>query len=241
MKTRISVGRAEERPLSEQTEGRNAESETHASGFFTRPQSRSAQKTQDQPRILLGLAEARARLELAATLRANSHVLDFDPRRSDWSERLPSTEVDVVVIDASNPSLSCAALIQDPKFGFPEIVFAVDRRYPAQRLALLSRGYRHVVSSDHLASWLLEHLAALCALARARRIVLAACPTQTPVTDFVLGTPANGNLSLHLAETQFRETFLRALLVEHGSRRGAAEAAGVPYRSFCEMLRKLGI
>jgi molybdenum-dependent DNA-binding transcriptional regulator ModE len=46
---------------------------------------------------------------------------------------------------------------------------------------------------------------------------------------------------LHAAETRFRETYLRLLLAERGSRRRAADEAGVPYRSFCEMLRKLGI
>ena len=46
---------------------------------------------------------------------------------------------------------------------------------------------------------------------------------------------------LHVAETAFRDVFLRSLLAQHGSRRRAAEEAGVPYRSFCEMLRKLGI
>ena len=220
----------------------NAESESRTSGFLARGRRPSARRgRQLQPHILIGLAQDGAGAELAATLRGWGDVVQFDPRHTNWSENLPPKQVDVVVLEASHPSLSCAALIQDPAFGFPEIVFAVDPRYPAQRLALLSRGYRHVISADHLAGWLHEQLSELCALAQARRIVLAACPTQARVADLVLGASANGSMSLHSAETQFRETFLRALLVEYGSRRSAAEAAGVPYRSFCEMLRKLGI
>jgi molybdenum-dependent DNA-binding transcriptional regulator ModE len=40
---------------------------------------------------------------------------------------------------------------------------------------------------------------------------------------------------------QFRESYIRFLLGESGSRQEAARRAGVPYRTMCEMIRKLGI
>jgi len=196
-----------------------------------------------QPCVLLGLPENSARVELVRALRCSArvHVVEFDPSRADGSESLGPQQLDIAVLHASCLNLNWAVLAHDPNFGLPELVFAFDDRSQAQRVALLSRGYRHVISTNSLATWLLEQLASLCTLARARRIVLEGCPAATPVTDLTLGTTVTGSTNLHRAETDFRETFLRALLLENGSRRGAAKAAGVPYRSFCEMLRKLGI
>jgi hypothetical protein len=242
---RIGIGQAERDEASVQGSPPKAENESRSSGTFrVRVQVPSALEGFDlQPRLLLGLPENSARSELARALRGSGrmHVVEFDPSRADWSASLPPQEVDIAVLHASCLNLNSAALTHDPDFGYPELVFAVDDRCQAQRLALLSRGYRHVISADHLATWLYDHLASLCRLARARRVVLGACPAKTPVADLTLGTGGTGSMNLHLAETHFRETFLRALLTEHGSRGRAADAAGVPYRSFCEMLRKLGI
>jgi len=195
------------------------------------------------PRVLVGLPKNPTRSELVRTLHSSGRmrVLEFDPTRADWPESLRPQIVDVAVLHAGCLNPNCAALLHDPDFGFPELVFAIDDGCPAQRLALLSRGYKHVISNDHLATWLPDQLASLCTLARARRIVLEACSAKMPVADLTLGSTVPASMNLHLAETNFREIFLRALLTEHGSRRRAAEAAGVPYRSFCEMLRKLCI
>ena len=197
--------------------------------------------------LSLGCSSGCQRLRLASSLQERCAVADGCTswssilRRTGWSDCLPAHEIDVAVLHASCLNLGCAALAHDPNFGLPELVFAFDDRSQVQRLALLSRGYRHVVSMDGLATWLHDQLTSLCALARARRIVLGACAASTPVVDMTLGTPGGGGMNLHVAETHFRETFLRALLAEYGSRRLAAAAAGVPYRSFCEMLRKLRI
>jgi len=191
---------------------------------------------------LLGLKEAPAYSALVRTLRESGvDVLEFDPSLADWSESLRPQIVDVAVLHAGRMNLNCAALAHDPDFGFPELVLAVDHGSTAQRLALLSRGYRHIIDVDRLSTWLPDQLTSLCTLAMARRIVLEACSKEAPPSDLTLRTVATSRMNLHAAETNFRETFLRALLTEHGSRRGAAEAAGVPYRSFCEMLRKLSI
>jgi hypothetical protein len=239
------MGEVEGEEPSEWDPSRKAESESHSSGTFrVRVRVPSAlERLEPRPRVLLGLPENSTREEFAHRLRESScmHVVEFDPSRADWSEFLPPQELDVAALHAGCLNLNCAALDHDPTFGLPELVFVFDDRCQAQRLALLSRGYRHVINVERLTGWLQEQLASLCSLARARRILLGACPPKTPVADFSMDAPATDSMNLHLAETHFRETFLRALLAEHGSRRKAAGAAGVPYRSFCEMLRKLGI
>lgn len=215
-----------------------------ASSAVTLPCAAAQGHLEKLPRVLLfGLPE-NARSELLRTLHGSGRadVLEFHPALVDSSKPHRLEDVDVAVIHAERlgPNLT-VLLLHDPAFGLPELVFTVDSGCPAQRLALLSHGYRHVINDGCLASWLPQQLASLCTLARARRIVLAACPADTRAKHMTLGKPATGSMNLHKAETRFRETFLRALLTEHGSRRKAAEAAGVPYRSFCEMLRKLRV
>jgi len=229
---------------SEQGASNTAESERASGTFRVRIEVPSLEEHLElQPWVFLGLPENSAREELVRTLRGSvrMHVAEFDPLRSERSESLPQREFDIAVLHAGCLNLNCAAFLYDSSWGFPELVFVFDERCQAQRLALLSRGFRHVVSVDQLATWLLDQVPSLCALARARRIVLGACSAKPTVTDLALGTAATAGMNLHRAETYFRETFLRALLAEHGSRRRAADAAGVPYRSFCEMLRKLRI
>jgi hypothetical protein len=94
------------------------------------------------------------------------------------------------------------------------------------------------VGLHELSQWLPSKLMCLARVARARRILLEEVP-EPPASSAQSG----GILSsrLHAAEARFRETYLRSLLAQCGSRRKAAEHAGVPYRSFCEMLRKAGI
>jgi len=226
-------------------DGLSRTAEPRSSGKFrvAVPIPLAAERVDLQPCILLCLPENSARVDLARTLRESgrAHVVECEPANADGAELLATQELDIAVLHASHLNLNCAALAHDPRFGFPELVFAVDERQPAQRLALLSRGCRHVVSSDHLSTWLRDQLPSLCTLARARRIVLGACSATTPAVELTLDIAGAENMNLHVAETQFRETFLRSVLAEHGSRRQAAKAAGVPYRSFCEMLRKLGI
>ena len=48
-------------------------------------------------------------------------------------------------------------------------------------------------------------------------------------------------IPLPRAERDFRVSYLRALLAEVPNRREAARRAGVPYRTLCDMVRKLRI
>jgi hypothetical protein len=149
--------------------------------------------------------------------------------------------VDVAVIHADSLNLACSPLLHDEGLGFPELVFVVEEAWSPQHFALKSRGFRHVVSQEELPEWLPSVLLQLSSLARARRTVLGACADSLTATELSGRSQRTRGIKLHAAETSFRAAFMRALLAEHGSRRKAAEEAGVPYRSFCEMLRKLGI
>ena len=202
-----------------------------ASGLLERP-----------PHALLALPASPSRTELLRLLELESRVTHWAPSAgSPGTESMGLRDIDVAVFHAAHLSASCIGLIHDPKTGFPELVFVVDDTCSAQRLALLSRGYRHVIDETRLSVWLPSALPSLCTLARARRIVLEACASVPSIPDAALGKAPGRRMNLHTAETTFREVYLRALLLEQGSRRKAAEAAGVPYRSFCEMLRKLQI
>jgi hypothetical protein len=48
-------------------------------------------------------------------------------------------------------------------------------------------------------------------------------------------------MPLTVAEQRFREAFLRQLLAEAPNRDAAARIAGIPYRTLCAMLQKLGL
>lgn len=152
--------------------------------------------------------------------------------------------IDVAVLRATLSPLDRIRLLQDPALGLPEIVFVVDDDPGSpERFALEGCGFRYVVARSELPRWLPPVLPRLGALTRARRIAASASESRPPPPPpaRLCPDPRPSRMTLHAAETRFRETYLRLLLAEHGSRRRAAEAAGVPYRSFCEMLRKLCI
>jgi len=187
--------------------------------------------------LLIQLPHTSARTPLVSALATQARLSICEV----GAELPMSSPFDVAVLHADSLSLACGPLLNDASLGLPEIVFVVDDPPSPQYLALKSRGFRNVVRHDDLCAWLPVAVAHLGSLARARRIVMRAC-TDDPIAPVLPPrTLTSGGIKLHAAETRFRAAFLRSLLAEHGSRRLASEAAGVPYRSFCEMLRKLGI
>jgi len=150
--------------------------------------------------------------------------------------------IDVAVVHSECMGLGTAPLLCDPDLGLPELVLVVDDLASPEHIALRSRGFQLVIAADDLPGWLPSNLPRLVALARARRTLLSACAEQPSAANAATSAIfRTRGMKLHAAETCFRRTFMRALLAEHGSRRRAAEEARVPYRSFCEMLRKLGL
>ena len=124
---------------------------------------------------------------------------------------------------------------------FAEVVFYCDNPDAPEVSAASVLGITRIVPAQHMATWLARGGALLARGAFLRRAA-ASCasavprpPTLTAVTD------GPSRLPLPTAEMQFRESYIRFLLGESGSRQEAAKRAGVPYRTMCEMIRKLGI
>ena len=101
-------------------------------------------------------------------------------------------------------------------------------------------GWERLVSSPKLEEWLDRGLKPLAKVARLKRqLTLARREIETAAAGDVV--PEVTNLPLGEAERRYRETFLRSKMATAGERRAAARLAGVPYTTFCVMLRRLGI
>lgn len=191
------------------------------------------------PHVLVLMPDGPGRTQLVRDIAAAARISILD-RASSIPELAP---VDIALLHVDHVVQACGPLLCDPRLGSPEIVFVVDQAGSPQHLALKSRGFQYVASQDVLSQWLPTVLTQLSSVARARRIVLDAC-TEGPMAPELPALKVNRQthaLRLREAEATFRAVFLRSLLAECGSRRKAADTAGVPYRSFCHMLRKLGI
>lgn len=193
--------------------------------------------TQRTPHVALLMAESPERLRVIERVATAARLTVLKS-----GAQIPNqAPFDVVLLDAESLGLDTSPLLCDPELGFPELVFIVDHLGSPHDLALKSRGFRHVVARDELSDWFPAVIGELSGLAQARRTVLSACNVGAADSMRAARGGEASKAKLHAAETSFRSVYLRSLLAEHGSRRKAAEVAGVPYRSFCEMLRKLGI
>jgi hypothetical protein len=188
-------------------------------------------------RLLLVSPDDDAR-QLAVVPHVDAVCLSSYARNS--REALASAPYDLVALymaPALFTELSAVLSDHDP-LGFPEILFLCHQPGCPEHLALASSGLGNVLEVAHAAAWLTESLPGLTGLARGRRLIASARRA-----GFVALAPVTPDCRLRLgtAESRFREAYFRALLAKYHSRRAAADAAGVPYRSFCEMLRKLGL
>ena len=126
-----------------------------------------------------------------------------------------------------------------------------------EEAAARSLGHTQILFGREGLTWFARHVVAL-ALAVERRRALdraedvfrqapwhagsAASPSGPPASSPPVADAARGLLPpLRVAETRFREAYLRSLLAEAGGRSEAARRAGVPYRTLCAMLQKLGL
>ena len=121
-----------------------------------------------------------------------------------------------------------------------ELVFVVEDPTVPEVQAAKDLGWERLVAAASLEDWFNRGLKPLAKLAKLKRQVAAA---QREVETLSAGNvvPAVPSLSLDAAERRYRETFLRSTMATAGGRRAAARLAGVPYTTFCVMLRKLGI
>lgn len=149
---------------------------------------------------------------------------------------------EVAIVDLMFRSGRGIAVAIELQRGAPdiEIVFVVEDPAAPEVQAALDLGWERLVASDRLEEWLDRGLKPLAKLARLEReLRLARREAETAAAGNVV--PTVPNLPLSVAERRYRETFLRSKMATAGERRAAARLAGVPYTTFCVMLRKLGI
>lgn len=158
-------------------------------------------------------------------------------------DECPQTHhVDVCIVHLeANGTKALAYLVAHAEaFADTALVFWSDDQTSPQIAVARCLGFERVIPAAALVGWLRCALPHLVLEARGKRMVngakrkIPSIPNWSEVGD---GRP----MPLPEAETQFRETYVRRVLAENGSRRQAARAAGVPYRTFCDILRKLGI
>ena len=180
---------------------------------------------------------------LAAALKGGSQVLVTVTTPDARPLEQERTQADLVLLALGGRNVSAlatgaSAVQRNP---FAEVVFYCDDAESPEVAAAAALGITRIVPARDMAGWLARAgnlLARGAFLRRAASACMAAAP-RPPVLE-TLGA-ASVRMPLPTAEMQFRESYIRFLLTETGSRQEAARRAGVPYRTMCEMIRKLGI
>jgi hypothetical protein len=158
-------------------------------------------------------------------------------------QELPAGPFDVCVAHISDAAPSVLALVTSfaVKFSDAALVYWSDEPYAAQVSAALALGVSQIIPGAALSGWLARALPALVRGARSRRSARLASQSLPPVPAWSWEDTSAQRMPLPLAENLFREAYIRRVLAETGNRRKAAEVAGIPYRTFCDILKKLGI
>ncbi|MES1209663.1 MAG: hypothetical protein ABUS79_27320 [Pseudomonadota bacterium] len=123
---------------------------------------------------------------------------------------------------------------------YVEVIFYCDDADAPEVAAAAVLGITRIIPAQQLGAWLTCAGGLLARAARLRRAAAAMLAT-VPAPPLLAADAAAARLPLPTAEMRFRESYIRCLLTQSGSRQEAARRAGVPYRTMCEMIRKLGI
>ena len=216
--------------------------ELHGGDLVGNPGESAEQQVEVARAVIVDDNQRRA-ATLAAALRlggqlAVSVVAPDDPALR--GELLPA---DLVLLalggqDVSALGIGAEAVQRNP---FTEVVFYCDNPDAPEVAAASVLGITRIVPAQQMPTWLSRGGNLLARGAWLRRAA-AACAAAVPrPPTLVAVTEGPSRLPLPTAEMQFRESYIRFLLGESGSRQEAARRAGVPYRTMCEMIRKLGI
>jgi hypothetical protein len=152
--------------------------------------------------------------------------------------------VDLLVHGSEGIALGIALGKQAPS---AEMVFLIDNRNDPELRVARDMGITRFVEIRNVESWLAMALEPLARLARAQRELQEA---RREVSGLDIWKTDKGGaerddttriLPLAVAERRYREAYLRGVMAKADGRRNAARIAGVPYTTFCLMLRKLGI
>src|SRR5215510_6202580 len=155
-----------------------------------------------------------------------------------------SSDIDVIIVRLStlgSSELAYALTLVQVTSASQVVFWAEDVSCP-QVSAARAVGIRTIVPAEQFWPWLCEALPSLVLKARGQRFLDKAERSMPPVPRWVEQCPhGSSRLPLLQAESLFRETYLRRLLTETSNCRRAAELAGVPYRTFYDMVKKLDL
>jgi DNA-binding NarL/FixJ family response regulator len=124
---------------------------------------------------------------------------------------------------------------------YAEVIFYCDDPDAPEVSAAAVLGITRIVPAQNMATWLARAGALLARGAYLRRVAAATIAVAPEPPTLATSALDAARLPLPTAEMRFRESYIRCLLTQSGSRQEAARRAGVPYRTMCEMIRKLGI
>jgi DNA-binding NarL/FixJ family response regulator len=157
-------------------------------------------------------------------------------------EELAGADLVLLALGGRNVSALATGAQAVQRNPFAEVVFYCDNPDAPEVAAAGVLGITRIVPAQQMVAWLSragELLARGAFLRRAAAAAIASAP-RPPTLASVVDQPPRP-IPLPTAEMQFRESYIRHLLTQSGGRQEAARRAGVPYRTMCEMIRKLGI
>lgn len=180
---------------------------------------------------------------LAAALKSAADDVVVVSGPDGWALREELFPADLVLLALGGRHVSALATGAEAvqRNPYAEVIFYSDDPAAPEVAAAAVLGITRIVPAPHMAPWLTRAgalLARAACLRRAAAAMIAAAPAAPGFED---GGASTARVPLPTAEMRFRESYIRCLLTQSGSRQEAARRAGVPYRTMCEMIRKLGI
>jgi DNA-binding NarL/FixJ family response regulator len=180
---------------------------------------------------------------IASALKGGSDiaVIVTAPDNQALQDELLPADLVLLALGGRQPSALATGALAVQRNPYAEVVFYCDDPDAPEVAAASVLGITRIVPARDMAAWLARAGDLLARGALLRRVAAAAIDAvPRPPTLAAIGErPARQPLPT--AEMQFRESYIRYLLSQSGSRQEAARRAGVPYRTMCEMIRKLGI
>ena len=181
---------------------------------------------------------------MAAALKAAAEDVVVVSGPDGWALRDELFPADLVLLALGGRQVSALATGAEAvqRNPYAEVIFYCDDPEAPEVAAAAVLGITRIVPAQQMAAWLTRAgglLARAACLRRAAAAMIADAP-PAPKLEGDGGSPTT-RLPLPTAEMRFRESYIRCLLTQSGSRQEAARRAGVPYRTRCEMIRKLGI
>jgi len=184
----------------------------------------------DVPAWRSAVDECRELVGLAIVLRAAA-----------LKQPLPRVAFDAIAIDvaAAGGAALRAGLSALGRWPAAEgLLFSEDGGAP-EVAALRALRWPNLVVGRGVRAWVVAALPSLARVGRARSMLQQAQAAVPPLPCESGGPPLN--LSLGVAESRFRESYIRGMLARTGSRSAAAKEARVPYRTLCKIVQKLRV